>query len=155
MDRCVHYDGDSDTASEAEGHCYPPNVQQGSLDKEEIRQLVDYFELTGTGPGGTMADYELEAAMAQMDEDLTGEVEYNEFRAWYVDWQFRQANAAKTRAEGGALEDETSQSRWPTPARLRRKLPPPRNRWRQPQHQPRTGWKRFPRRREPGGSAKL
>jgi hypothetical protein len=61
----------------------------GTLDRGEIGVMADYFNLAGTGPGGKMTDSELDAAMAQMDDDNSGEVEFVEFQEWYIDYRHK------------------------------------------------------------------
>ena len=49
----------------------------GTLDREEVGALADFFGEVA------MSEAQIDEAMAEMDEDGSGEVDFDEFRAWY------------------------------------------------------------------------
>jgi Ca2+-binding EF-hand superfamily protein len=49
----------------------------GSLDRDEVATLADFFGDT------SMTEAQIDEAMAEMDDDGSGEVDFEEFRLWY------------------------------------------------------------------------
>ena len=50
--------------------------ESGELDREEVAQLSKDM-------GAVLSEAELDAAMLEMDEDGSGQVDFDEFRSWY------------------------------------------------------------------------
>lgn len=66
----------------------------GTLDREEVGTLADFFGDV------SMTEEQIDEAMAQMDDDNSGEVDFEEFRQWYHSREERRKakEAEETRA---------------------------------------------------------
>jgi Ca2+-binding EF-hand superfamily protein len=54
-----------------------PQDGSGSLDRDEVRTLVEMV-------GATFSEKELDAAMAELDPSGDGQVDFTEFKAYWV-----------------------------------------------------------------------
>jgi Ca2+-binding EF-hand superfamily protein len=73
----------------------------GTLDREEVGTLADFFA------EAAMTEEQIDEAMAEMDEDGSGEVDFEEFREWYHSREARKR--AKEEEDKKAQEQKQSE----------------------------------------------